>query len=59
MTCYVTIMSFFNTQIICLSCADAERKLPRFQSAHDAEVAACQRGDFNFNGIGLELKEQK
>lgn len=45
-------MSFFNTDLCCEECLEKERKHPRFKLAHAAEVAACERGDFNFAGIG-------
>lgn len=48
----VHVMSFFNTQEICLECEDEEREHPDFKSAYQAEVKACQRGNFNFPGIG-------
>lgn len=47
-----TIMSFFNTQTICMECSEAERKHPRYAEARDADVAAIRRGDYNFPGIG-------
>ena len=46
------MMSFFNEDKCCLACLDKERKHPRFKLAHAAEVAACERGDFNFPGVG-------
>lgn len=48
----VHIMSMFNTQLICLKCEEKEREHPRYKAACDAEIAACQKGDFNFPGIG-------
>ncbi len=47
------IMSYFNTELICLGCKAAERDHPRYQEAVDADVAACEAGNFNFQGIGL------
>lgn len=49
----VTIMSMFNTQNICLGCAEKEKDNPRYKQAKDAESEACRQGDFNFPGIGL------
>lgn len=46
-------MSFFNTDTICMECAEAERKRPDYGAAHAAEVAAVRRGDWNFKGVGL------
>ena len=46
------IMSMFNTDSICMNCADKERAHPKYEEAREAEVAACKRGDYNFPGIG-------
>jgi hypothetical protein len=48
-----TIMSRFNTDIICPECADTERAHPDYKRAQEAELAACKRGDYNFPGVGL------
>jgi hypothetical protein len=47
------ITSYFNMDALCFDCKAKEKEHPRYQAAVDAEVAACQRGDFNFPGIGL------
>ena len=47
------IMSRFNTQTICMKCAEAERKRPDYRKAQEAEIAAVRAGDRNFKGIGL------
>lgn len=47
------IMSFFNTQLICLDCDERERAHPRYKEAKDAEHAALRSGNYNFPGIGL------
>jgi hypothetical protein len=47
-----TIMSMFNTQIICMACKDKERRHPRYTEAVSAECEAVQRGNTNFLGIG-------
>ena len=52
---YATIMSMFNTDILCLDCQEAEQHEPRFEAARQAEEEACRRGDFNFPGIGREV----
>lgn len=49
----ITTMSRFNTQIICMSCEEAERKHPKYAEAAEAEFQACKRGDYNFPGVGL------
>ena len=46
-------MSMFNTETICMECAEAERKRPDYETAHAAEVAAVKAGDWNFKGVGL------
>lgn len=48
----ITTMSYFNTQMICIDCAEKERQHPDYQKAKDAEHAAVLRGDYNFKGIG-------
>jgi hypothetical protein len=47
-----TIMSMFNTDIICMDCKQAEEKDPRYREAREADEAAIRRGDFRFPGIG-------
>ena len=47
-----TIMSRFNTDIICRKCEDLERAHPQYKEAQEAELAACKRGDYNYPGIG-------
>lgn len=45
--------SYFNTQTICVErCVPAERAHPDFERARDVELAAVERGDYNFPGIG-------
>ena len=46
-------MSMFNTDCICMECADKERKREDYGAARDAEVAAVKAGNRNFRGIGL------
>ncbi len=48
-----TIMSMFNTQMICLDCKDAEKKHPDYKAAVEADEAAIRQGNTNFKGIGL------
>jgi len=45
-------MSFFNTELICFDCVARERAHPQYAAAHAAELAAVERGDFNFPGTG-------
>jgi hypothetical protein len=44
-------MSWFNTDIICMSCAEAEKKEPGFEEAKRAEHEAVRGGDYNFRGV--------
>ena len=48
----VRTMSRFNTDCICMKCAEEERNHPDYQKAVDAELAAVKRGDMIFPGIG-------
>jgi hypothetical protein len=49
----VSVVSRFNTDVICLACEAKERAHPRYQEAVAAERTALQSGDRNFRGIGL------
>jgi hypothetical protein len=48
-----TIMSMFNTQVICIPCKEEEKENPRYAEAVEAERKAVMNGDYNFGGIGL------
>lgn len=50
-----TIMSMFNTDVICMDCKKAESAHPDYRKAQDADIAAIRRGDYNFKGIGKPL----
>jgi hypothetical protein len=50
----MTIMSMFNTQIICMKCKGAERQRPDYNDAVAADVAEIKKGNLNFEGIGLK-----
>ena len=52
----ISIMSMFNTQVICMACKDAEEKDPRYKEARDADEAAIRSGNYNFPGIGWRKK---
>lgn len=45
--------SWFNQQMICPACEKEEAQHPDFEQAKASDNAACQRGEFNFSGIGL------
>jgi PHP family Zn ribbon phosphoesterase len=51
-TC-ATIMSMFNTEMICISCKEDEQKRPDYQDAVKADEMAIGQGNFNFRGIGF------
>jgi hypothetical protein len=48
----MTVMSRFNTDVLCMPCEEKERKHPDYQYAHDQELAAVKNGDYNFPGVG-------
>lgn len=48
-----TIMSAFNTDVICLVCKAVERKHPSYDRAVMEEHREIKNGNFNFKGIGL------
>ena len=47
-------MSRFNTDCICIRCAEAEKSHPDYRKAVEAEMAEIRRGNFNFKGIGYD-----
>ena len=49
----ITIMSMFNTQMICLDCKDKEEKRDDYKKANEADINAIKNGDYNFKGVGL------
>ena len=36
-----------------MACCEQERAHPEFERAHQIEIEACRRGDYNFPGIGV------
>ena len=50
------LMSWFNTQTICLKCSEKELKRPDINEAKEAENKALREGNRNFKGIGLNRK---
>lgn len=46
-------MSRFNIQHCCMECIALEKKHPKYQEACDAELSQCNKGNYNFEGIGL------
>jgi hypothetical protein len=51
-------MSRFNTDTICLPCEQEERGAPGYANARDVELAAVQRGNYNFHGVGLSAADR-
>ncbi len=47
-----SIMSKFNQDTICLDCKERERNHPAYPAADAAEIAAVERGEMNFPGVG-------
>ena len=47
------IMSMFNTEDVCLECAEKERAHPKYEEARRIEAEHVRQGDYNFPGIGL------
>ena len=45
------IMSRFNEDVICMACADAEKKHPRYKEAMEAEHAQVLGGNYNYPGL--------
>lgn len=49
----VSTGSYFNTEIICPACDEAEQAHPDYARAREVELAAVRAGNFNYPGIGL------
>ena len=47
------IMSMYNTDCICLKCKKEERNRPDYRQAQEAEMAEIRKGNYNFQGYGL------
>lgn len=47
-------MSIFNTQYICMECKEKEKQHPRYEEAKRREYEEIKKGNYNFEGIGLE-----
>jgi hypothetical protein len=48
----VTIMSYFNEDIICMECDTKERAHPKFKEAQTEEERHVRAGNYNFKGVG-------
>jgi len=42
----------FNTQMVCLDCIRAEKKLPEYKEARRKEHEEVCKGNYNYEGIG-------
>ena len=51
-------MSWFNTDLICMDCADKEKSHPKYQEAKDRENEEVQKGNLNYEGIGFDAEYQ-
>lgn len=49
-------MSMFNTDIICIECADEEKTFPEYKHARKVEHSEVVKGNLNFKGVGLPEK---
>jgi hypothetical protein len=48
----MSIMSYFNTDDLCMDCEKKEKAHPEFEEALEADQRAVKAGNFNFAGIG-------
>ena len=53
------ILSMFNTDVLCMKCKDEERKRPDYKAAQEADIAEIKKGNYNFEGMGLNTQERK
>ena len=45
-------MSWFNTDLICPACQEAEKQLPEYQYAKETERQMVLQGNLNYEGVG-------
>lgn len=45
--------SYFNTEMICMSCDEKERAHSMFEMARAKEREQVKQGNYNYEGIGL------
>ena len=48
----ITIMSMFNTQLICMEYKEQETKHPDYEQARTADESEIKNGNYNFQGVG-------
>jgi len=51
--CNITIMSFFNSDHLCMKCVIKEEEHPKYNIARDTKKSEVLKGNYNFPGIGL------
>ena len=54
----LSIMSKFNTDILCPLCSVDEKEAPGYPRASAAETAAVRSGDYNFPVVGLSPEDR-
>jgi hypothetical protein len=52
-----TIVSKFNTDVICPDCKDDETQAPGHAHAAEVEEAHVRSGDYSFAGVGLSAED--
>ena len=55
----ITLMSWFNTQTLCLACQKDEAQHPDFNFARSVERQHTLAGNYNFPGIGWPGKHKR
>ena len=50
-------MSMFNTQVICMTCKEKEQQRADYRKAVEADHAEIRKGNYNFQGIGLDATQ--
>jgi len=49
------ILSMYNDHdVLCMKCKEAERQLPNYRDAVEADNAEIRKGNFNYRGIDHE-----
>lgn len=60
-TSNTTTMSFLNTDVICMDCAEEEKKLSVYELAKSEEARQVRNGNLNYPGLyaGMSWEELK
>lgn len=53
-----SVVSYFNTDELCMACKDDERHAPGYVRAVEMENDAVRRGDYNYEGMGLFTEDR-